>query len=95
MSTLQSILVFPLVFLLILFLFQMGPSLYQRADEASSFHIESLSVNLREKELYNAQEVSVSEDISWMVVSASAERMHFLIKAIHDSVNLIGNEVSG
>ena len=92
MSTLQTVIVFPLVFLAILFLFSLGPVFYVRTEEAVVFCYDSVGENVRTQELYKADIVPVSDDYSWIRVEVSAEKMHYLVHGIRDSVKILDTE---
>jgi len=94
MSTIQTILVFPILFLLIVALLQMGPVLYQEVDEAAVFHLQGVESLLQNQELYALHERvnHTGENRKW--VSTSADRMHFLVHSVVDSFSLIWNEVT-
>ena len=92
MNTIQAAIAFPLLFLLIIFLLQLGPVLYVEADRASEFHLKSIEDGLDNHDLYTYRENQIVSNVSRSWISTSPEKMHFLIRSVKDSITLLKNE---
>lgn len=88
MSTMQMMIIFPIMFLLIVILLQMGPTLYMEANQTAAFHLFSIQENLSSTGVYVHRPGSMfgSHSRSW--ITTAPDKMHFLVRGVRDSVTI-------
>jgi hypothetical protein len=90
--TLQTAIAFPVAFGTIALLLTAGPVLYSEASRSAQIHYDYLEKQTKNVLIYSQDHITCDgRDID--VALTSPERMHHLVRAISDTITLIGEGV--
>ncbi len=87
-NTLQASLTFPVAMGILSAMILSGPILYQQVSISASFQSDAIRMSTENQEILE-QVTAVLGTREVFVTAASPERMHFMIRAIQDSAELL------
>ncbi len=91
-STLQAVIVFPIVFVFSVGLVSAAPAMYAETADIAELRYEYTCEQNLNRHIYSVGSIQVNRACA-STVYTSPERMQFLIQAVRDSVELIAEGV--